>query len=134
MPPFNVTNFLNMYPQFVGVFSDPQIEGIYDNEALVTGSKLLALFRDTNKQFYYAQLVLAHILTKYQLGLTGIIASASEGSVSGNFDNNDSNDARWWNCTTFGQTCWKIIQNRGGATLFGTRPCAFGATSPWYPF
>lgn len=134
MPPFVVADFLQRYPQFSGVFTPLQIEDAYNFEALVVGSKIIALFKDVNYQFYWAQVVLAHILTimikgtNGSEGYTGRIAAATEGSVSVNSESSKGEDEAWWNITPYGQKCWQLIRKRGGATMFGARNTGW---NPW---
>jgi hypothetical protein len=119
MQPFNVADFLIDYPQFVGQFSDSRIEGMYYNEALTQGSKIIGVVPRLS-QYYWSCQVLAHILTLYTLGLTSRTISATEGSVTGGFESLTSSDKEWWMTTIFGTACWHQLQKRGGATYFGT--------------
>lgn len=131
MPPFSVTDFLDLYPQFVGVFENAQIIDIYTYEALVNGSKVLACFKDTNYKYKWSFRVLAHILSVYQLGLTSRTLAATEGSVSATFEGTTSDQKEWWDSTPYGRACWSVIRQRGGATLFTARRAPPWGMSPW---
>lgn len=116
LPIFNYANFLLAYPQFVGYSNQSNVTNIYTYEALSNGEKVINLFRDTNYQYYWSCVVLAHILTIYQQGLTGRVSQATEGTVNGSFEKLGNVDSAWWDMTTYGQACWHEIQKRGGAT------------------
>ena len=75
------------------------------------------------KQYYWACVVLAHIMTLYGIqggagGAVGRVSDATEGSVSGSFAFLDTINGTWWNQTPFGAMCWQLLKQRGGATYF----------------
>ncbi len=134
MPTFSVTEFLTLYPQFVGVFEEAQIIDIYTYEALISGSKVIACFKNTDYKYKWSFRVLAHILTIYQLGLTSRTIGATEGSVTATFETTTSDQKEWWDSTTFGRACWSVIRNRGGVTLTTGRNLAPWKVSPYRGF
>lgn len=122
MLPFNPTEFKTDYPQFAAL-SDTYLTKVYDNEALVLGTKVIGCVTGDSQRAYYADLVLAHILTvsgqgSTGTGQTGRISQASEGDVSGSFDYPTTLDNAWWSQTVYGQKCWQLINQRGGFTYF----------------
>jgi hypothetical protein len=118
---FVPATFKTDYPQF-NTLSDPYLTNVFNNEAVVLGRKGISLFDDAGKQLYWAEVVLAHILTisgnGVGSGATGRIAQAVEGSVQGQFENMGTIGSAWWDLTPYGQKYWQLIKTRGGATYF----------------
>lgn len=114
------------YTQFA-TLSDGYLTNVYDEEALILGRKVIALFNNTDKMYYWSCVVLAHILTltaSSGIGTqaTGRTTAATEGSVSGSFEYKGIDGSEWWSQTAYGQKIWQLMRQRGGATYFAS-PC-----------
>lgn len=118
---FDPEQFKLDYPQF-SQLSDNYLIGVFNNEALVLGAAVINAVSGYANKSYWAQVVLAHILTITGTGVgtgqTGMVNNASEGDVSGSFDYKVTLNNQWWAQTAYGQKCWQIINVRGGATYF----------------
>lgn len=133
MTPFDPIQFKIDYPQFAAL-SDSYLQGVYDNEALILGTKVIGCVSGDANKSYWAQVVLAHILTisgnGVGTGQSGRISQASEGDVSGSFDYPTTLNNEWWAQTVYGQKCWQLINQRGGFTYFPD--CSgYGALGLW---
>lgn len=66
-------------------------------------------------QYYYACLVLAHVLTLLNKpGVVGRVSGATEDPITANFSYSDTINSTWWNQTQYGAQCWQIIKQTGG--------------------
>lgn len=69
-------------------------------------------------KYYWAGIVMAHLVTLYNRPVVGRLNNATEGDVSGVFDYKDTLNGTWWNQTTYGARIWQKIKQRGGFTAF----------------
>lgn len=72
--------------------------------------------------YYWAGVVMAHILSLYNKPIVGRLNKATEGDVEGEFTYEDTLNSSWWNQTTYGARCYKLMKQRGGFTFFGNNP------------
>ncbi|AXH73697.1 MAG: protein of unknown function DUF4054 [Caudoviricetes sp.] len=120
--PFDPDAFKLRYPQFSS-YENQELIDIFDNEVIAVFGNILKFFIKTERQLYWGQIMLAHILTLQQgtlrggTGITGIVNSASQGSVSSGWGSDISmGSMQWWQLTAYGQRVWVLIKMRGGAT------------------
>ncbi len=188
MLPFNSTVYMAQYPTLVVNYSVEELSNIWNNEALVLGSKVISMLRHnipinastgainvwnatTNTPtlsnsvpavgecylctvggsvdfgagniafnvydivsfnslfmqwfnigqpvpYYWAGIIMSHILTLYNRPVVGRLNTGTEGDVTGGFDYTSSMNSAWWNQTTYGARVWKLIKQRGGFTAF----------------
>jgi hypothetical protein len=198
MLPFNASVFIAQYANLMlngstqTTWTAEQLSNIWNNEALILGSKVLSIFRDntpinpstssinawnasTNTptlsnnnpqintsylctvggnvnfgagdiqfnvydivsfnsllmqwqnigqpiQYYWAGMVMAHLVSLYNRPVVGRLNNATEGDVSGQFTYQDTNGSKWWNQTTYGARIWERVEQRGGFTSFVNIP------------
>lgn len=72
--------------------------------------------------YYWASVILAHIVSLYNRPVVGRLDEAKEGDVSGNFNYQDTLSSAWWNQTTYGARIWKLLSQRGGFTAYPYNP------------
>jgi len=114
---FEPDKFKELYPQFIEI-NNQALVMTFNHEAIILGEKVIACVDGEDDKLYWAQVVLAHILTLEVNQQTGRVSQASEGDVSGSFDYLSTTDDKWWAETTYGQKCFKLIQMCGGFIYF----------------
>lgn len=117
MQTFDPVAFKLRYPQFAD-FSDSNLTDMFNFEALKLGYPIIALLRGADVQYYWACIVLAHICTLEQTGQVGVIKSATEGSVTGEFDPFARESFKYWAQTQYGMKIVQEFYNRGGFTMY----------------
>ncbi len=192
MLPFNASLFIQDYPTITIGYTAEQLTNLWYDEALVIGSKVLALLNDntpinptTNSvniwnaatntpilsnsvpqlntsylctvagsvdfgagaiafslydivnfnsllmqwlnigqpyNYYWAGVILAHVVSLYNRPVVGRLSSATEGDVTGGFDYLGTQNNQWWNQTTYGARIWQLLKLRGGFTAYPNNP------------
>jgi hypothetical protein len=107
---FDYDQFVAEYPEFVGYSTKQNVTNVFNMQATVMAQPISACFEDEDEQYYWICLVLAHILTRRQLGLSGRISNVSQGSESATFDMDAPAWAQYWNATVYGQDVYQTIQ------------------------
>ena len=123
---FNPTQFKLDYPEFASI-ADAKLTNLFNYNAKSFYQWAIQRYSDENEQYYWACLVLAHILTTIYgvdgtgASLVGRISSANEGDVSTSIEFNTkvTRTSAWWNQTKYGALCWAIIQQQGWSTWVG---------------
>ena len=95
--------------------------GVYD---IVAFNTLLMQWLNVGQPYpyYWAGVILAHLITLYNRPVVGRLNNATEGDVSGQFDYQSTLNSAWWDQTTYGARCWKLIKQRGGFTAYVNNP------------
>jgi hypothetical protein len=106
---FNYANFIADYPQF-STFSQSYVENEFKFGAIPMGQVVGGLFQEDDAKLYWYQVVLAHILTLQQNGLTGRVSQAGQGSESVSLDMNAPQWSSYWIQTTYGQKVYQMMQ------------------------
>lgn len=131
MPDFDVDKFRAVYPQFTQeVISDVALQWQADTalEAIRNLNNWGLLTSIQLERALYA--LVCHLCTMWLRGMngqSGMITSASEGSVSASFSVPDPNDDNWYKQTPCGLAYWSIIK----PLLYGGRYYGFKEPHPW---
>lgn len=123
---FNPDEFRAMFkPHFddTDKYTDEFLQFCFELAVLLIGNCPLCEIKHTSQK-YYLYLATAHIAFRmaYDPNISGILSSASEGSVSASFSITDSNNAGFWNSTQWGRMLWELVRPKGGKFFTVIRP------------
>jgi len=106
--PFDAAKFKLDYLQFSNV-SDNKLTNTWTYSACVLGQVVSSLFQEDETKYYWLTIVLAHILTCEQNGLTGRPDNVSQGSESVSFDFDSPAWSIYWAQTPYGQQIYQCV-------------------------
>lgn len=122
---FNVAEFLAIYPQFVGVFTDAQLNQFFNVACLLCDNTENSAVKDLEERKTLLYMLVCHIATLQQRGTAtpGLMASATEGKVSVSFSPY-TNNPNWYSQTQCGATYWlATAKYRMGVRYVSWIPC-----------
>lgn len=108
MIPFDPAQFKIDYPQFANV-SDSKLTAMFNTPAKQLGQPVITIVDTDEDRYYWQCVVLAHLLTLEELGLTGTPQSFGQGTDSGSLYINLPQWANWWGQSPYGQQCYQMI-------------------------
>ena len=124
---FNVEEFRSEHPQFAGM-TDEQLRGFWNIACEMSGlneESTPVESVESRKRLLY--LLTCHIATLQGRGSesVGVVASASEGSVSASFGAVPANNSNWWYMQTqCGATYWQLMKRlASGGRYFAYKRC-----------
>lgn len=116
---FDSTEFRGFYPKFtVDVVSDTQLENYFNLAcSLINNTESSPFPFDPDNNIYIRKemlyILVCHLATMgtWDVGQTGPVQSATQGSVSVSYGNlTGSANARWFNQTPCGRTLWMMLR------------------------
>lgn len=133
---FDSTEFRSHYPKFtVDLVSDTQLESYFTlATTLIDNTESSQFPYDTELGVYTRKemlyLLVCHLATMgtWDVGQTGAIQSATQGSVSVSYGSSGSPNAGWFNQTPCGRTLWMLLRPYalGGRLATAEEPHPFG--------
>jgi hypothetical protein len=106
--PFDYAQFILDYPQFATI-SESKATNVFNYEACTLGQVVSSLWQDNDTKYYWLCVVLAHLLTCEQLGLTGRLSSVTQGSESASFNKDSPLWSQFWDETVYGQKVFQAM-------------------------
>jgi hypothetical protein len=115
------TSYLCIVAGTVDFGAGPIIFNYYD---IVSFNSLLMQWLNVGQPitYYWANIILAHVLSTYNSGIVGRLNQATEGDVSAGTSYMDTVNSTWWNQSPYGARIWQLIRQRGGFTAFISNP------------
>lgn len=116
---FDATEFRGFYPKFtVDVVSDTQLENYFNLAcSLINNTESSPFPFDPDNNIYIRKemlyMLVCHLATMgtWDVGQTGPVQSATQGSVSVSYGNlTGSSNASWFNQTPCGRTLWMLLR------------------------
>ena len=104
---FDPQDFLMLYPQFQNVFTPSQLNQFFKVACLLCNNTENSPIVDLEERKTLLYMLVCHIATLMQRGtaMTGLITSATEGSVSVGLQNY-TNNPTWYSQTQCGSMYW----------------------------
>lgn len=123
---FDIAAFRAAYPQFADI-SDEQLTGFWDAACIISGLNTDgSVIGDLDARQTILFMLVCHLATLYQRGnVTGVLTSATEGSVSSGFAAPPYTLQNWWYLQTpCGAAYWEAMKpNRTGGKYYAFRRC-----------
>lgn len=104
---FDPQDFLVLYPQFQNVFTPSQLNQFFKVACLLCNNTENSPITDLEERKTLLYMLVCHIATLMQRGtaMTGLLTSATEGSVSVGLQNY-TNNPTWYSQTQCGSMYW----------------------------
>lgn len=106
---FDPTQFKIDFPEFANI-SDAKLTNDFTYGAGNIGQIVSTMFKDDETKYYWLCMVLAHMLSIQQQGLTGIANKAKQGSEEVGFAQSMNKSVDYWGMTPYGWQVWLVIQ------------------------
>ena len=122
---FDASEFLTLYPQFAGVFTDAQLTQFFNVACLLCDNTENSIVTDLAERKTLLYMLVCHIATLQQRGtaMPGLLSSATEGKVSVSV-NAYSKNPNWYMQTQCGSTYWQATAKyRVGMRYVRWLPC-----------
>ena len=123
---FDIAAFRAAYPQFADI-SDEQLTGFWDAACIISGMNTDgSVIGDLDARQTILFMLVCHLATLYQRGnVTGVLTSATEGSVSSGFAAPPYTLQNWWYLQTpCGAAYWEAMKPyRTGGKYYAFRRC-----------
>lgn len=127
---FDYLKFITLYPEFANYRNQASVTIMFQDEAVPLGKFLIQSFpSDVEKQYYYLQLILCHIIYCDDTNISGRVASASSGSDNVSFDSRHFQSFDEWMTSPYGRRVARILRNTALGGYMITNDVAYDSNS-----